>query len=89
MPDAAERRVRGLHPALDAAKFAHRWGGPIRFGNEWQLFFDRHPRSRDVIVLNGLGGDGVSYSVYLGRWAAEALAGRREMPAWGKIPAMA
>lgn len=84
-----ERRVRGLHSALAAVKFARRWGGPIRFGNEWQLFFDHHPQSRHVIVLNGLGGDGVSYSVYLGRWAAEALAGRRELPAWGKIPAMA
>lgn len=84
-----ERRVRGLHPALAAVEFVRRWGGPIRFGNDWQLFFDRHPRSRDVIVLNGLGGDGVSYSVYLGRWAAEVFAGHRELPAWGKIPAMA
>lgn len=82
-----ERRVRGLHPTLAGARFALRWGGPIRFGNDWQLFFDYHPRSRDAIVLNGLGGDGVSYSVYLGRWAAEALAGRRELPRWGKIPA--
>jgi glycine/D-amino acid oxidase-like deaminating enzyme len=81
-----DRRVRGLHPVLAAAKFARHWGGPIRFGNDWQLFFDRHPCSRDVLVLNGLGGDGVSYSVFLGRWAAEVLAGRRELPAWGKIP---
>jgi glycine/D-amino acid oxidase-like deaminating enzyme len=82
-----EQRVRGLHSALAAAKFARRWGGPIRFGSTWQLFFDRHPHSRDVIVLNGLGGDGVSYSIYLGRWAAEVFAGRRDLPPWGKIPA--
>ncbi|HVB33835.1 MAG TPA: FAD-binding oxidoreductase [Patescibacteria group bacterium] len=81
-----EQRVRGLHPALANVRFARRWGGPIRFGSSWQLFFDRHPRSADTIVLNGLGGDGVTLSVYLGRWAAEALAGRRAMPAWGKIP---
>jgi glycine/D-amino acid oxidase-like deaminating enzyme len=82
-----ERRVRGLHSALTAVKFARRWGGPIRFGSTWQLFFDRHPRSCDVIVLNGLGGDGVSYSVHLGRWAAEVFAARRDLPKWGKIPA--
>lgn len=81
-----ERRVRGLHPALEKVGFARRWGGPIRFGNSWQLFFDRHPRSKNAIVLNGLGGDGVALSVYLGRWAAEALAGARPMPKWGKIP---
>ncbi len=83
-----ERRVRGLHSALAAVKFARRWGGPIRFGSTWQLFFDRHPRSRDVIVLNGLGGDGVSYSVHLGRWAAEVIAGHRDLPNWGKIPSL-
>lgn len=80
-----EQRVRGLHPALGNVTFARRWGGPIRFGNSWQLFFDHHPCSRDVLVLNGLGGDGVSFSVFLGRWAAEVLADRRQLPSWGKI----
>lgn len=82
-----ERRVRGLHPALSNADFTHRWGGPIRFGNSWELLFDWHPRSRDVLVLNGLGGHGVAQAVYLGCWAAEVLAGRRSLPDWGKIPA--
>lgn len=82
-----ENRVRNLHPAIANVEFTSRWGGPIRFGNSWQLFFDRHPRSGDVLVLNGLGGDGVSFSVYLGRWGAEVLADRRELPSWGKIPA--
>ncbi|HVB98125.1 MAG TPA: FAD-binding oxidoreductase [Candidatus Dormibacteraeota bacterium] len=81
-----EQRVRGFHPALATVQFVRRWGGPIRFGDSWQLFFDRHPRSPDAIVLNGLGGDGVTLSVYLGCWAAEALAGQRELPQWGKIP---
>ncbi len=80
-----ENRVRGLHPAIANVEFDQRWGGPIRFGNSWQMFFDRHPRSQDVLVLNGLGGDGVSFSVFLGRWGAEVLAGRRELPSWGKI----
>lgn len=81
-----ERRVRGLHPALAKIEFSHRWGGPIRFGLDWELFFDWHPRSRDVLVLNGLGGHGVAQSVYLGCWAAEVIAGLRELPDWGKIP---
>lgn len=80
-----EQRIRGLHPVLANVPFRLRWGGPIRFGNSWQMFFDYHPRSRQVVVVNGLGGDGVSFSVYLGRWAAEVLLGRRELPAWGKI----
>ncbi len=80
-----DQRVRGLHPALANVPFRLRWGGPIRFGNEWQMFFDYHPRSRHVVVLNGLGGDGVSFSVYLGRWAADVLLGRRPLPSWGKI----
>ncbi len=80
-----EWRVRGLHPALGKVQFSHRWGGPIRFGQSWQLFFDWHPRSHEALVLNGLGGDGVSFSVYLGRWAAETLAAGRELPSWGKI----
>jgi glycine/D-amino acid oxidase-like deaminating enzyme len=82
-----ERRVRGLHPLLANVRFSHRWGGPIRFGDSWQLFFDRHPRSGDVLVLNGLGGDGVTLSIFLGRWAAEVLAGRSDLPPWGKIGA--
>jgi glycine/D-amino acid oxidase-like deaminating enzyme len=81
-----EGRVRRLHPSLAKVRFERRWGGPIRFGDSWELFFDHHPRSGDVLIVNGLGGDGVSLSVYLGRWAAEALAGLRELPAWGKIP---
>lgn len=81
-----ESRVRGLHPSIANVEFSQRWGGPIRFGNSWQIFFDRHPRARNVLVLNGLGGDGVSFSVYLGRWGAEVLTGSRELPSWGKIP---
>lgn len=84
-----ERRIRGLHPVLAGVEFALRWGGPIRFGNAWQMFFDHHQCSNDVIVLNGLGGDGVSFSVYLGRWAAEVFVGQRALPGWGKIPASA
>jgi len=44
--------------------------------------FMRHPRSSRVIVLGGYAGQGVALSVHLGRWAAEAMLGRRELPHW-------
>jgi glycine/D-amino acid oxidase-like deaminating enzyme len=78
-----EQRVRGLHPALGKARFVRRWGGPILFANAWRPVFIRHPGSDDAVVLGGYSGQGVALAVYLGRWAAEALLGRRELPAWG------
>ena len=77
-----ERRVRGLHPTLRSVEIARRWGGPILIGEEWQPVFRRHPRSPLALVLGGYSGHGVALSVYLGRWAAEALLGRRELPDW-------
>ena len=44
--------------------------------------FRRHPRSDCVTVLAGYNGHGVALSVYLGKWAAEAMLGRRELPRW-------
>jgi glycine/D-amino acid oxidase-like deaminating enzyme len=80
-----EGRIQGLHPAIAKAKFTHRWGGPIAFRENWKPVFSRHPESRDAIVLGAFAGHGVSLSVYLGAWAAEALLGRRDLPAWGRI----
>jgi glycine/D-amino acid oxidase-like deaminating enzyme len=80
-----EQRVRTLHPALRLVEFAHRWGGPIVFGNAFRPFFGWHPRSRHALVLGGYSGQGVTLSVYLGCWAAEVLLGRREPPKWGAI----
>jgi len=34
------------------------------------------------MVLGGYCGHGVALSVYLGKWAAEALLGRRALPSW-------
>lgn len=82
---ALERRVRALHPAFASARFTHRWGGPISFRQGWLPVFSRHPQSDDGIVLGAYAGHGVALSVYLGAWAAEAMLGRRELPAWGKI----
>jgi glycine/D-amino acid oxidase-like deaminating enzyme len=80
-----EGRIRQLHPALKDISFTHQWGGPILFRDEWTPVFDRHPASAKGIVLGAFAGHGVALSVYLGTWAAEALLGRRELPAWGAI----
>ena len=77
-----EVRVRGLHPVLKNVRFTHRWGGPILIANGWRPVFSQHPRSPHAIVLGGYSGHGVALSVYLGRWAAEVLCGRRALPDW-------
>ena len=78
-----ESRIRSLHPTLRDVRFANRWGGPILIAGAWRPVFARHARSANTIVLGAYSGHGVAQSVYLGRWAAEALAGRRSLPDWG------
>lgn len=80
-----EERVHGLHPVLRDVRFSHRWGGPILFPNDGHLFFHAHPLSENAVVLGGFTGQGVTLSVHLGRWAAEALLGQRELPKWGNL----
>ena len=77
-----ETRVRALHPVLQNVRFTNRWGGPILFANEWRPVFAQHPRSPHTVVLGAFSGHGVAQSVYLGRWAAEALSGRKSLPNW-------
>lgn len=77
-----EKRIHGLHPELREVTITHRWGGPIAISEGWVPIFERHPKSANVIVLGGFSGHGVAQSVYLGAWAAEALLGKRELPAW-------
>jgi glycine/D-amino acid oxidase-like deaminating enzyme len=78
-----ERRVRGLDPVLRSVGFKHWWGGPILIAEDWGPVFIRHARSERVIVLGAYAGQGVALSVYLGRWAAEAMLGLRQLPDWG------
>ena len=78
-----ERRVRGLDPALNSVDFTHWWGGPILIAEDWSPIFSRHQQSDRVIVLGAYAGQGVALSVYLGRWAAEAMLGLRRLPNWG------
>lgn len=78
-----EERVRNLHPALHSVRVTHRWSGPILFTEGMRPIFRRHPRNENVMVLAGYNGHGVALSVYLGKWAAEALlARRRALPRW-------
>ena len=77
-----ESRVRRLHPALASVRITHRWGGPILLTEKMLPIFRRHPHSKHVMVLAGFNGHGVALSVYLGKWAAEALLARRPLPRW-------
>jgi glycine/D-amino acid oxidase-like deaminating enzyme len=81
-----EQRVRKFHPVLRNVQLTHRWGGPILIGHDWDMrpIFRRHPESPRVLVLGAYSGHGVALSVYLGRWAAEALLGRRDLPKWDR-----
>jgi glycine/D-amino acid oxidase-like deaminating enzyme len=79
-----ESRVRSLHPALKHIQFTNRWGGPILIADEMRPVFRHHLKSKNIIVLGAYSGHGVALSVYLGRWAADVLAGKRKLPSWNK-----
>jgi glycine/D-amino acid oxidase-like deaminating enzyme len=81
--ESLERRIRRFHPVLKQVKFARRWGGPICFAEDWKPVFRWHEKSENAIVLGAYSGHGVAQSVYLGRWAAEVMLGKRELPKWG------
>jgi glycine/D-amino acid oxidase-like deaminating enzyme len=78
-----ELRVRGLDPVLKSVGFTHWWGGPILISEDWRPVFAHHPLTERAIVLGAYAGQGVALSVYLGRWAAEAILGLRQLPKWG------
>jgi len=80
--DWLEGRVRNLHPVLKHVRITHRWAGPILITAGMRPIFRRHPRSKNVMILAGYNGHGVALSVYLGKWAAEALLGLRSLPSW-------
>ena len=82
-----ENRVLHLHPALKSVRITHRWGGPILLTKEMRPIFrwftpQGRPRGKQVMLLAGYNGHGVALSVYLGKWAAEALLARRPLPRW-------
>jgi glycine/D-amino acid oxidase-like deaminating enzyme len=77
-----ESRVRALHPVLQNVRFVNRWGGPILIANQWRPVFAQHPRNPNTVVLGAYSGHGVAQSVYLGRWAAEVMCGKKSLPDW-------
>ena len=77
-----ESRVRNLHPTLKKVRITHRWAGPILLTEDARPIFRPHPKSRNVIILAGFNGHGVALSVYLGKWAAQSLLGKRHLPNW-------
>lgn len=77
-----EARVHHLHPALKSVRITDRWAGPILFTEGMRPIFQRHPRSKNAMILAGYNGHGVALSVYLGKWAAETLLGQRSLPHW-------
>jgi glycine/D-amino acid oxidase-like deaminating enzyme len=77
-----ESRVRTLHPVLQNVRFLNRWGGPILIANQWRPVFAQHPRNPNTVVLGAYSGHGVAQSVYLGRWAAEVMCGKKSLPDW-------
>jgi glycine/D-amino acid oxidase-like deaminating enzyme len=79
-----ESRVRSLHPMLENVQFTNRWGGPILIADQMTPVFRRHLKNKNIVVLGGYSGHGVALSVYLGRWAADVLAGKRKLPSWNK-----
>jgi glycine/D-amino acid oxidase-like deaminating enzyme len=79
-----ESRVHTLHPVLQDAAIAYRWGGPILIANQWRPVFMQHSRSAHVVILGAYSGHGVAQSVYLGRWAAEVLCEKRSLPDWNQ-----
>ncbi|HEV7512916.1 MAG TPA: FAD-binding oxidoreductase [Candidatus Acidoferrum sp.] len=79
-----EARVHLLHPALENVQFTNRWGGPILIADEMTPVFKHHLKSKNIVALGGYSGHGVALSVYLGRWAADVLAGKRTLPSWIK-----
>jgi gamma-glutamylputrescine oxidase len=79
-----EKRVRLLHPAMKNIRITHRWGGPILTTKDFMPTFRAHPESQNVVVLGGFSGHGVALSVYLGKWAAESLNGKRSLPTWNR-----
>jgi glycine/D-amino acid oxidase-like deaminating enzyme len=70
-----EETVRALFPAVAAARFTHRWGGPLGVPRDWfsSVTFDR---SSGLASAGGYVGDGVATSNLAGRTLTDLILGR-------------
>jgi gamma-glutamylputrescine oxidase len=75
-----ERRIRGLHPALEQVEITHRWGGPIAFRERAPALAEPAP---GLVVSGAYAGHGVALSLRVGALAAERLLGGDDLPRWG------
>ncbi|WP_233551073.1 NAD(P)/FAD-dependent oxidoreductase [Amnibacterium setariae] len=84
-----ERAAVALFPALDGARFTHRWGGPLGVPRDWHPFVSPLAGGR-VVVAGGYVGDGVATANLAGRTVADLVTDRRTpltaLPWVGKRP---
>jgi gamma-glutamylputrescine oxidase len=81
-----ERRIRGLHPALQRVRITHRWMGPLCFTSDSKPIIASLADDARVLVGTGYHGHGVALSVRVGKLLAAVLAGQSELPAWSYRP---
>lgn len=80
-----ERRVRGLHPALNSVQIPSRWAGPIAFTDDAIPVLGRHPSNPAVLVAGAYAGHGVAFSVHAGESMARAILEDAPLPEWGAL----
>jgi glycine/D-amino acid oxidase-like deaminating enzyme len=85
--DGLERRIRGLHPALNRVHITHRWMGPLCFTTDSRPVIASLDDDGRVLVATGFGGHGVALSVRVGKLLSAALAGQDVLPSWSHRPA--
>jgi glycine/D-amino acid oxidase-like deaminating enzyme len=85
--DDLERRIRGLHPALQHIRITHRWMGPLCFTTDSKPIIANLDDDGRVLVATGYRGHGVALSVRVGKLLAGVLAGQHDLPAWSYRPA--
>jgi gamma-glutamylputrescine oxidase len=79
------RRVRGLHPALEHVEFSHNWAGPIAFTENQLPLLGSMPSCPHVLVAGAYSGHGVAMSVRAGELLAGHVVEGHSLPDWGSV----
>lgn len=79
-----EGRIHGLCPVLAGLPVRRRFAGPVSFREGAVPILCLHPESPRVALTGAFAGHGVALAPLAGELAAEAVLGRRELPAWGR-----